>query len=168
MEKLKKFLIALAIIWGVVLVVLLLTFQNWEPKIELWKFIVLSFIITMGIITAVDTVKKPFQHRTQTPCSTKKAETFYVFEGEFGRTLLWRIENNKIYPGTSNQFKYEIKGDKICFAGSAKFLYQIRNNRLYKPGDPKVTYKIENNRVYKGELGRNPVYRITTSQLKDR
>ena len=33
----------------------------------------------------------------------------YIFEGEFGRKLVFRIQNNRIYNGLGNKYNYEIK-----------------------------------------------------------
>ncbi len=164
MEKLKKFAVRVLILWIVIFIIFLFTFSTWNNA-EIWELFILSFMVSMGISSVIESMWKPSQHHAK---SAPHSKTLYVFKGEFDKTLICRIENNRIYPGTSNKFEYEIKGDKICFAGSAKFLYRIQNNRLYKPGTSQVSYKLENNRVYEGELGRVPLYRITNSRIGNR
>ena len=98
--------------------------------------------------------------------SDKEVKTFYVFEGAFSKTLVYRIENDRIYRGMSRQFEYEIKGDKICKALSNKWLYRIENNLIYEGSNRTAAlYKIENGKIYEGDFSPKVVYRISTSRF---
>lgn len=87
----------------------------------------------------------------------------YIFEGEFGRNIVYRINDGKIYNGMSNRYDYEIKDNIVYKALSSHVVFRLEGNLVYKDFERKATYRIEKNKIYAGEFGRVPIYRICTS-----
>ncbi len=127
---------------------------------------IISLIVLIGVWFKLgETDKKTSKKKSyNTETTNEKASgDIYIFEGDFGRKLIYRIQNNKIYEGLGNKYNYEIKDGKIYKALSSQWIYRIEGNRVYKGLDKKVVYRVENNKVYEGDFGRVPRYRISSS-----
>ena len=158
MIKIIKFLFGFLFCW---MIIFAISFYVSEKDIETLERMKYSGIMAVFAIIGY-WLKFGNTHNTKKTIRGTKKE-IYVFEGEFGRKLAYRIQNNKIYTGLSNKYYYEIKGNKIYKALSSQWVYRVEGNRLYKGFDRKPAYRIEKNKVYDGEFGHRVIYRISSS-----
>lgn len=92
--------------------------------------------------------------------SRSKNNVIYIFEGDFGKNPVYRIEGNKIFEKMNSKPKYEIKGNKIYPIFGNRWLFRIENNRVYREFNTRAEYRVEGNKIYQGEFGRVAKYRI--------
>ena len=158
MSKLFKFLLGLLLCWIVIFVVSCYVSKDGIETLERIKYsgIMAAFAIAGYWLELGNTQ------------NSKKLDrginrVIYIFEGEFGRKLAFRIQNNRVYNGLSNKYNYEIKGNKIYKALSSQWVFRIEENRIYKGFDRMPTYRIEKNKVYDGDFGHRVIYRISSS-----
>lgn len=178
MKKLHKTIILFLCSWGVIFAI---SFITGNDDLELGKRLFYTFIFAVILCLALPLyiggknsnsntnakTKANTNIRTNHSNTYKKANTTYVFDGAFGRTMAFRVENNKIYRGTSTRYDYEIRGNKIYKAFSGQSIGRIDGNRIYDNFSSKVLYKMVSNKIYEGEFGNKVIYRITNSPCGD-
>ncbi|MBE6606056.1 MAG: hypothetical protein E7635_03365 [Ruminococcaceae bacterium] len=166
-QKLFKALLVFLISWIAVFFLLGYTAsKDMEVKERIIYSGICAVIIIIGVYFKLGETKtngKTFKKKSYEIATNVRSDEMYIFEGEFGRKLIYRIQNNKIYEGLSNKYNYEIIEDKIYKALSPQWIFRIEGNRIYKGLDKKAAYRIEKNKVYEGDFGRIPVYRISSS-----
>ena len=155
-NRIIKSLIALIICWLFAFCVSFYTASETLDMVERVCYS-LAFAGILLIAYSLNTPRKSLKNNNR----TSNVKILYVFEGEFGKKLVYRIQGSKVYEGLSNKYKYEIKGDKIYRAFSSKWDFQIKGNRIYKGYDKKVAYRIAGNKVYAGEFEKRVAYRLT-------
>lgn len=170
MKRFQKLLIIFGVCWSAIFA---LTFITGNKDLQLIHRFLYSF--ALAVIATMLVFLYYGKGSNKASASPKKGtgsspsgepKTFYIYEGFSSKTLVYRVENNKIYRGMSRQFEYEIKGNKICKALSDKLLYRIENNRIYKGSSRAAAmYRIENGKIFEGDHGYKVVYRITTSRF---
>lgn len=161
MNKILKLLIALLVCWIIAFCVSFYTASDTLDMVERVLYSLLFASIAIIVYSLSPTGNTAPKNSAQNAKSTR---TLYVFEREFGKKLIYRIQDNKVYEGFSNRYYYEIKGDKIYKALSTKWDFQIKGNRIYRGFDKKVAYRLVGNKVYAGEFERTAVFRISYSK----
>lgn len=172
MKKLRNIIILFLCSWGVIFA---FSFITANDDLEMGKrlFYTLIFAVIFCLLLPLYIGGKSASkaqtktQKIQNSNITKRTNTIYIFDGAFGRTLAYRVENNKIYRGTGTRYEYEIRENKIYKAFSNQSIGRIEGNRIYDCFSSKVLYKIDSNKIYIGEFGNKVAYRVSTSPFAD-